>query len=67
MNKAENHAMSAIIASGISVKTTVSHEIRRGRVNLFVRYIHIVANLSRGKNGTITDTFRDNKRNLDSK
>ena len=28
MNKAENHARSAIISLGMSVQTTVSHELR---------------------------------------
>ena len=30
MNRAENHARSAIISLGMSVQTTVSHELRRG-------------------------------------
>ena len=30
MNRAENHAKSAIISLGMSVQTTESHELRRG-------------------------------------
>ena len=31
MNEAENHARTAIISSGMSVQTTVSHELRAER------------------------------------
>ena len=31
MNRAENHTRSAIISSTMSVQTTVSHELRRGK------------------------------------
>ena len=30
INRAENHASSAIISSNMSLQTTVSHELRRG-------------------------------------